>query len=115
MASTDIIYMKRGDTLPVLTRTLKYSDGTAVNLTGATVLFQARAKSVPGVTAGTVVISAACSVTNATTGAVSYAWQEDDTMSAGEYEAEFQATFPSGVLSVPTLGFLRMTIGEDVA
>jgi len=110
VSNSNIIMMKRGDTLPVLERTLQYSSGTAINLTGATVRFKTRNRDT-----GAVVTNGLCTVVSATAGTVSYTWQSADTATAGEYDAEFEVTFPSGVLSVPNFGFLRLSVGEDVS
>jgi len=90
------IRRKQGDTYPPIEATLENKDGTAINLTGATVAFHTKR-------AGTVVTNAAATVTDATGGEVSYTLVAADTAAAGEYEIEWEITFSDGsTQSVPT-------------
>jgi hypothetical protein len=99
--------IKQGDTGPPLTRTLGFSDGTAQNLTGATVTFRwSPAESAPRgrVTpkSGAVVKSRVATVVSATTGEVRHDWAAGDTDVVGTYVGEFVVTLPSGaVLTFP--------------
>ena len=91
--------LKVGDTAPLLTAVINYTDGTLPDLTGASATFAMRDAS------GTVVIpETACAVTPSTN-EVGYAWTAGDTDTAGEYTGEFTVTFASGRLgSFPTGG-----------
>ena len=105
--------LKRGDTLPALTGTLTYSDGSAVNLTGASVqiIMRSQAGSVPKV-------NATATIVNPTSGTVSYAWNTNgqDTNVAGEYDIEWVVTFSGGAKQTfPTNGYVTCSIEEDLS
>lgn len=98
-AMTDF-FIKKGDTLPRIESTLKYSTGAAVNLTGASqVQFTYKHKQQSEVTikTGTII--------DATLGKVAYSWQPGDTAIIGDYQAEWQITFSGGgILTIPNDG-----------
>lgn len=103
-------HMKRGDTSPSLLYALT---PTSTDLTGATVRFNMRAAS-----AGAVKINRAAAVVVTETGTptVRYDWQAADTDTAGYYEAEFEVTYAGGAVETfPNSGYIRVTIGEDIA
>jgi len=77
-------YIKQGDTKPSLYTTLT-EEGVAVDLTGATVRFHMGD-----------VVDALAVIVMAEMGAVRYDWVAADTLMAGSYRAEFEATFPDG-------------------
>ena len=99
--------IKQGDELPVLDVTLVNADGTALNLTTATgVDFRMR---LPGETAYRV--NAAGSILVAASGTVRYEWAAGDTDVAGQYDAEFVATFSGArTLTAPTCGCFTVTV-----
>lgn len=103
--------IKQGDSAPVLTDTLTYSDGTAVNLTGATVTFTMRS-----LTAAAAQIAAApATVTTPTAGAVSYTFSATDSAVAGNYAANWQVTFPdTSVMTFPTDGYLDIWVEPNL-
>jgi len=96
--------MTRGDLLPSIQATLKYLDGTLVDLTDATtVVFHLKQEN------GDVVISAGTAYVNSSAGAgiVQYDWQEGETDVEGVCHAEFVVTFngaTSGELTFPAKG-----------
>ena len=100
--------LKVGDTAPLLTAVISYTDGTLPDLTGASATFAMRDA------AGVVVIPETACTVNAATNAVSYAWSPGDTDTAGEYTGEFTVltagskitTFPSEVMRE----YIRVTI-----
>lgn len=93
----------QNDLLPVLTATLSYADGTAVDLSGATVNLILRNPD-----ATTVYLNAACTASGST---VTYAWTTGDTAVPGDYVAEFVVTFTDGTAqSFPTEGYFPLTI-----
>ncbi len=98
------IYMTKGDLLPSIQATLKYLDGTVVDLTDATtVVFNLKKEN------GDVVFSGGTAFVNSSAGAgiVQYDWQEGDTDVEGVCFAEFVVTFSngsSGELSFPAKG-----------
>jgi hypothetical protein len=85
------VTIRFGDRLPVLARQF-LTDSVATDLTGATVTF-----SMWNATSGAQVITnAACTIDNALTGSVSYAWSSGDSaLPAAIYLASFTATFSS--------------------
>lgn len=90
------IKRKQGDTYPPIEATLKNKDGSAIDLTGATVAFHTKRS-------GTVVTNAAATVADEDSGEVSYALTAADTALAGDYEIEWEITFSDGsIQSVPT-------------
>lgn len=108
--------IKKGDRLPLLTATLKQRVGTAtetaIDLTGATVLFLMRNASTEAVK-----VNAAATVVSAAAGTVSYAWASADTDTVGQYEAEWEITYTASgkKLTVPNSGFDRVLVYEDIA
>lgn len=107
-----IFYIKEGDRLPAITGTVRDGDGNIVSLAGATAKFIM--SKTPG---GTPVVNAAASIiAPATGGRVTYAWTALDTATAGTYYAEFEITFPGGVLETfPNGGYITVIIGTDLA
>ena len=102
MATT--FYIKQGDTKPSLSAQL-LSDGSAVDLTGATVKFHM----------GTI-IDATATIVDAATGNVRYDWVTADTETAGLFRAEFEVTFSDGTVETfPNDGYLLINIIEEVA
>lgn len=95
--------MVKGDLKPSVLATLKYSDGTIVNLTGCTAKFHMKKGT-------TVKVNAAATIlTPATNGQVRYDWTGTDTTVTLDadgyvvYEAEFEITFADGnVMTFPT-------------
>ena len=83
--------MKQGDRLPFLTATLT-DNGSAVNLTGATVLFIVRYRE-----SGQIKFQAPATVVDALNGAVRYEWQAGNTDEVGKFDYEFVAQWPGSV------------------
>jgi hypothetical protein len=104
------VYMKQGDTKPDLELTFLDGNGSAVDLTGATVVFSMRR-------AGTVVISEqACTLVTAASGEAKYVWQAGDTDTAGVYEGEAEVTFSGGgVETWPNSKHIRIEITPQIA
>lgn len=102
--------IKRNDLLPPITATLTYSDGTPVDVTGATVRFFMSA-----LTGGTAKVSGAATIVSGTDGEVQYAWAGTDTDTAGDYMAEWEVKFPSTKrLTFPNNGYLAIQILPDL-
>ena len=97
-------YLKQNNTKPSLAVQL-LTDGSIVNLDGATVKFHM----------GTVVDSQA-TIVDAATGTVRYDWASGDTAKNGMYEAEFKVTFSDGkVETFPNNGYMFVNIIREVA
>jgi len=107
-----IFRLKRNDTSPSLSVTLKDSAGTAVDLSGATVRFHMK---VPN--ASSAKVDAAATVdSDPTTGVVQYDWQSGDTDTVGTYYAELEVTYgDASVESFPNNGNFVVIIKPDQA
>lgn len=104
-------YVKQNDTAPSIRATLKDSDNTVINLTGATVRFHMR--TIGGTTAK--VDSAATVVSPATSGVVQYDWVAADTDTVGTYQAEFEVTYSDGTIETfPNNGYIVVEITDDI-
>lgn len=91
-------YLKRGDTLPVLSVALKGTDGLAFNLTGYAVELHIALQS------GTQ-LSRNMTVSNAAGGLVEYAWVAGDWAAGqlvpGFHRMEYEATLGAAVVTFP--------------
>ena len=104
--------IKQGDTLPSLTAILK-DDGTAADLTGATVKFEMRKRRSCGSAASVVI--AETPATNLDDGApnrgkVRYSWANGQTADHGKYYAVFRVTIGGKTKTYPTKGFIPVTV-----
>lgn len=114
--------LKANDSRPDLLATLEDASGP-VNLTGATVQFRLAStlETVDGCGDATYVKNAVlwtknATITNPTTGAVSFAWSAADTGTPGYYLGEFLATFAGGQKqSFPTSGFIPVVINASLS
>ena len=85
------ITMYQGDTLPALTKQLLDQNGNIVNLTGCTVAL----KTVSGGQT-TTTLAGSVTITNATNGNISYAWNAADTATPGSYQLWYVVTTGGG-------------------
>lgn len=98
MGLTPDFELTAGDTQPAITAQLTDAAGSVVVLTGASVRFRMR-----NVVTAAVAVDDQATVTNAATGAVSYAWQAGDTDVAADYAARWVVTWNAGgVTSYPS-------------
>ncbi len=105
-----VVTYKANDTAPPLEATLSWQDGATIDLTGATVVFNLRAKS-----RGVGVVRGPVTVVDASLGKVRYDWQPGDLAEPGEYLAEFEVTLASGhVITVPNGGYLMIRVLPDL-
>lgn len=105
-----MFYIKRDSTNRAFRKRCVKGDGTAIDLSEAqSVRFiMADAK-------GAMKVDGACSVINATTGEIEYAWQAGDTDTSGTYRAEIQITFSDGrIETVPSRGYEHIEIQDDL-
>lgn len=103
--------MKRNDTRPKPDALLKFSDGTIPALTGATVRFIARYQG-----SKVVKIDGVATVTDIPTGAVEYTPVAADVDVSGNFDVEWEVTFPdTSIQSWPTRGYDLLVIGGDLA
>ena len=102
--------IKQGDVLPVLSDTLTYSNGSAVNLTGASVTFIMRS-----ITAMSPSVQAAATIVSPTAGTVSYTFTTTDSATTGRYQGTWKVTFAGGqVQQFPTAGYLDIAVSENI-
>lgn len=105
--------IKQGDTSPAMVAALKTPDRQPVDLTGATVEFHMRFVPTDETPSATPV-SAAAQIVDASAGEVRYAWGPTDTAVAGDWDAEFQVTFPGGAIETyPNNGYIEVSIIEQ--
>jgi len=103
--------IKKGDTLPKLRMRLTDTDGVALDLTGATVLFRMKPKN-----GGAVKVTRAGAVVSPPTGGiVEFTWQTGDTDTVERYSAEWVLTYAGGVRTVPSSSFVAVVVYEAVA
>lgn len=78
-----------GDTAPILRGTITNDEASApLNLTNCSVFFQMRKKDDLRYT-----VNAACSITNASAGTVSYQLAANDLNTPGEYQGQFEVHY----------------------
>lgn len=101
-----IVKVKRGDTAVTFTDILVL-DGAGVSLTGATVLFR--------MSNGTTTVSGTATITSPDGGGVSYTVGASDLAVAGNYQQEWEVTFPLGTkLTFPSDGYNVVKVLADV-
>lgn len=104
----EIFHLKRGDTSPALL----YRLDPAVNLAGASVVFNMRHRG-----GGAVVVDrvAASVEGDPSEGVVRYDWAAADTAAAGRFEAEFEVTYSDGTVETfPNSDFIVVQISGDI-
>jgi hypothetical protein len=101
----------QGDTEPFLLDNLKYSDGTAVNLAGATVTLTMRDLTA----AAPVKLTGTVGVTEPTEGGVLYSPTAADTASPGMYMGSWRVVFSDGgEMTFPTVGYLWIQVQPNL-
>ncbi len=107
-------YMTKGDLYPSIEATLKYLDGTVVDLTDATVVKFHMTKE-----DGTVIVEdGSGSIVSPAGGVVGYNWQEGDTDVSGVCYAEFVVTLSNGTageITFPAKGDWQIRFRERLA
>lgn len=108
------VNMKKGDRLPEYTAQLFQGVGlerAAIDLTGTTVRIHLRDREV-----GDTKVDAAAAIVTAAEGRVKYAWGATDTDRAGNYDVEWEITYPdTRTLTVPSKDFDLIVINGDIA
>jgi hypothetical protein len=102
---------KQGDRLPSLNISAVTSDGSAYDLTGATVVFNMR--TADGLTIK--VNRSAATLVSGPAGTLRYDWATGDLDTAGDYHAEFECTIAGRKLTVPTNGYIPVRVLDDIA
>jgi hypothetical protein len=102
------IELKAGDSMPPLEATLTDGQGVPVSLAGATLTMRLRRPD------GTTVTRAA-TIVEAAEGAVLYQWEAGDITKAGNYDAEFVATYAAGARTFPSRGVIRIRVEAGIS
>ncbi len=89
--------MNTGDLQPILQASLLNPDGTAPNLSSATIVFTLSQR-------GVTLFSKVASIVNPTGGLVQYVWQVGDTNHFGSCKGVFTVTFQSGLIQTFPVG-----------
>lgn len=106
------VYWSQGDTAPAISEILKDGLGVAVNLTGASVRFQA---TFPGA-ASPEIDSAATLSGTPTDGTVTYTPVTADTDTIGDLLVQWKVTFAGGAIErFPNSGYQKVRIIQKVA
>lgn len=100
------ISLKKGDRLPKLRATLTDSDGAALNLSGASVVFRMRLR----FSATALKVNAAATIIDAAAGVVEYSWGATDTDTEGAFDGEFAVTLGGLLETVPGSGSVLVVI-----
>jgi hypothetical protein len=104
-------WIKAHDRMPIIQATLA-TNGVPVNITGATIKFLMAKGSYPG---DTLQVNAAATIVDAVNGIVSYSWTSADTSIPGDYLAEWEVTYASGVQQTfPTADQLIVRVVNDL-
>jgi hypothetical protein len=103
--------VKQGDSAPILTDTLTYSNGQPVNLTGASLSLIVRAQT----SAAPLKLTGTPEATAPLLGEVAYSPTTSDTASSGMFMANWFVVLPSGEeMTFPTDGYNWLSIEENL-
>lgn len=107
---TEKIKLVQGDSRPQIKVTLSdETTGTAINITGATVLLKFRA-----VGSTTLIDTMTGVITNGSGGEVVFDWNPTTlNVDAGDYEGEVEVTFPNGTGVQTVYDVLKFKVRED--
>lgn len=104
------VYMKKGDRLPLLRASLTGADGVALNLTAASVVFRMRPRG-----GSALKVNSSATVVDAVNGVVQYGWGATDTDTEGLYDGEFVVTVGGLVETVPSSGYVLVSVEPPLA
>jgi len=94
----------QGDTGPaILGQIVTVADQTPINLSGATVRFQMRKQDDKRFT-----VNSVASITTAAEGRVSYSWAANDLATPGEYQVQWEVTFPDTTIITTEIGTITV-------
>lgn len=105
---SDAFKIKRGDTSPSIRYKLR-----GVDLTGSTARFLMRVADQPESVA---VVNEVCDLSQVGADAIfQYDWAPSDTAEAGNFDAEFEVTYPGGAIETfPNKGYVRILVTADI-
>ena len=102
--------VKKDNTSPLLGAQLQDPNANAVDLTGASVVFN-----MADFDGNVIVNGGSASITSEDQGRVQYAWQLSDTSSAGSFRGEFKVTYSGGQIETfPNNGYIIIDIVSDL-
>jgi hypothetical protein len=105
----DTFIIKKNDTLPVLSVTLQYANGSAIDLTNGSVFFN-----MGNLTNYSAFYSGLCTIISPTDGTVEYRWNgASDTGSVGKYWGEFEMIWGGSKMTLPNNHNLQIQVFED--
>lgn len=107
-----MFYIKQGDRLPDITGTVTDADGAVPGglSTASATFIMAPAGG------GSAVVNTSATITNPTTGLLTYTWGASDTATAGRYNAEFKVTMQDGrILRAPNDGYIAIIVKSKLA
>jgi len=106
----EIHKIKKDSSVPRLEKNLEYDwNGSAVDLTGATVYFN-----MGNLTDYTAYHSGVCGITDRNTGSVYFEWDAISTGSIGTFWGEFEVDWGSGsIMTIPNEHDLQIEVYED--
>jgi len=94
----------QGDTGPAIKgQIVKVSDQSVIDLTGATVKFQMRKEDDRRFT-----VNAVASITDHPTGQVQYAWGPNDLSVPGDYQVQWEITYPDTTIQTTQAGTITI-------
>jgi hypothetical protein len=102
-------HIKKGDLFPAIRQKLKRDDGSAIDLTGASVNFRMRE---PG---QAIKVNAAATIIDIPTGDVSYQWAGTDTDTEALYDGEWVISRGGSLETVPANGYVKIAVGKSLA
>lgn len=106
-------YWSQGDTAPAIAEQLFDGTGAPVVLTGATVRFQGIYSDAASIAQA---IDQAATITDATTGKVSYTPVAADTDTIGDLLVQWKVTFSGGAIErFPNWGYQKVRVMDSVA
>ena len=113
MHDDNVFVLKQTNTSPALRYALEPDN---IELTAAEVQFKMRERTRKNGIRGDTVVDAPGRVVNGSNApVVEYAWQPDDAVKAGHYEAEFEITYSDGTVETfPNYGFIRVVVHENI-
>lgn len=103
--------IKRHDTLPAYVVALSDTNGPIALTAATSVQLLMRVK---GTAEGATTINTPMVIADPVASIVSYQWQPADTATPGDYDTEFEIHFPGGKQTVPTDGYLTVTVNDDI-
>ena len=110
--TSNIYYIKRGDTKRSIQATLTDCDGVVVDLTAASSVKFIMKQSTAS---GTPKVSAPATIVTPGSGVVRYDWAGTDTDTTGKYHAEWEVTWPGPKLDTyPSDGYNQIVIAQDL-